>query len=306
MKKILLISAAAVALMVGCTEGEPGSRGNAGAVKFSNLNDKVTRAANATNSNYKVYADWSGGTAGWYIDDTVDGTTNLALNGPYYWPIGGSTEFYSWAPATVTATGVFPALSIAYAVPAAADEDFTIATPLTGLTSGTAAFQFAHKLSQITVAIDLTQALKDAGYTIVTTGVTATLGVNSTGGTIDPTAASPVWTAPNATAASYTGALTYMIMPQTSTGCTIAPVGNVVISLNGNQVYNAGLLSYTILAGDITAPTLDQFVMGTHYTLTLTITSASTGPGGPIFGDPILFSSTLSPWVDANQALPLP
>ena len=51
----------------------------------------------------------------------------------------------------VTATATYPSLSIAYIVPAAANQDLTIAAPKTGLSSGTVAFEFAHMLSKMCI-----------------------------------------------------------------------------------------------------------------------------------------------------------
>ena len=152
MKKIFTMVATAI-ILASCSQAEleETSVGQK-EIKFSNLNDKVTRAANDNNSNYKVYAVWSGATnSNWFINDVVDGTTNLPQNGPYYWPTTGTVDFYSWAPETVTATGTYPALSIAYTVPTNAAEDFTIANPKTGLSASTVAFEFAHKLAKISV-----------------------------------------------------------------------------------------------------------------------------------------------------------
>lgn len=67
------------------------------------------------------------------------------------------------------------------------------------MSAGTVAFEFAHKLAKISVTASLSQDLITAGYTLTTTGITADLGVQSTGGTIDPKTADAAWTAPNAT-----------------------------------------------------------------------------------------------------------
>ncbi len=85
----------------------------------------------------------------------------------------------------------YPALSIAYEVPANANKDFTIAAPQLGLTSGTVGLAFSHMLAKITVTAQLHDDLSDAGYQLSTTGLTASLDVQSTGGTIDPTATTP-------------------------------------------------------------------------------------------------------------------
>lgn len=292
MKKIFIFAATAM-FLAGCsqTELEQTSVGQK-QIGFSNLNDKVTsRAANDAGANYKVYAAWTGGST-WFINDEVNGSTNVPLNGPYYWPATGTIDFYAYAPATVTATGSYPNLSIAYTVPTAANEDFTIAAPRTGLASGTVAFEFAHMLSKISVKATLHQDLIDAGYVLSTTGLAATLDVQSTGGTIVPTT-TPAWTSPNATAASYTGAASYMIMPQSAVGCAVQVTGGIVITKNGDEIYSGSLSKYTIVAGNVTG---NNFVMGKHYMLNLTISDTSTGGGGEDIFNIITFSSDLADW----------
>lgn len=307
MKKILMIAAFAIAL-ASCSKKETENFDLPKGIRFSNLNDKVTRAANDANANYQVYANWSSGTV-WYINDVVNGTTNLAQTGPHYWPTTGTVDFYAWAPASsssIVATTTYPSLSIAYTVPTDADEDFTIAAPVTGLSSGTVAFQFAHMLSKITVSADLTQELKDAGYSLTFTGGAATLSVNSTGGTIDPTAATPAWTSPNSTTTAYSGALSYMVLPQTSTGCKVKITGGITITKGGNTVFTGGLSEYTIASNDITGNTFEK---GKQYQLILVISDASTGgEGGNIFGDAITFTAQTTPWetVTPDPTLPQP
>lgn len=307
MKKILMIAAFAIAL-ASCSKTETQNPDTPKGIRFTNLNDKVvTRAANDANANYQVYAKWSGGT-GWYINDVVNGTTNLATGGVHYWPSTGTVDFYSWAPATsssIVATTTYPNLSIAYTVPANADEDFTIAAPVTGLSSGTVAFQFAHQLSKITVSADLTQDLKDAGYSLTFTGGAANLVVNANGGTIDPAATTPAWIA-NTTAATYSGALSYMILPQTSTGCKVQVTGGITITKGGSTVFTGGLSEYTIAANDIVG---NQFLPGKQYQLSLVISDTSTeGGGGNIFGDAITFTAATTPWdtVTPDPTLPQP
>lgn len=305
MKKIFIMVAAVMAL-ASCSQTEldltPVGQKE---IKFSNLNDKVTtRAANDAEDNYKVYAAWSGGTD-WYINDIVDGTgvnVNKPQGGPYYWPATGTVDFYSWAPATVTATGTYPALSIAYTVPANAAQDFTIAAPKTGLSAGTVAFEFAHMLSKISVKATLHQDLIDAGYILTTTGLTASLDVQSTGGTIVPTTTPFAWTSPNTTAATYTGAASYMIMPQSSIGCAVQVTAGIVITKNDVEIYSGNLSKYTISAGNVTG---DNFGMGKHYMLNLTIADTSTGGGGENIFNIITFSANVADW-DTPEGTDIP
>ena len=263
-------------------------------IKFSNLNDKVnSRAANDESADYQVYADWNGSSTEWFIDAVVNGTSNSPSGGPYHWPNSGTVDFYSWAPSSVTATATYPSLSIAYTVPAAANQDFTIAAPRTGLSSGTVAFEFAHMLSKISVTASLSQALLDAGYTLSTTGLAAKLDVQSTGGTVDPKTTPAAWTSPNTTTASYTGAASYMIMPQSSVGCAVQITGGITITKNGAEIYSGDLNKYEIVSGNVSN---DQFAMGKHYMLNLTISDTSTGGGGEDIFNIINFTANVADW----------
>ena len=263
-------------------------------IKFSNLNDKVnSRAANDASADYQVYADWNGSSTEWFIDAVVNGTSNSPSGGPYHWPNSGTVDFYSWAPSSVTATATYPSLSLAYTVPAAANQDFTIAAPKTGLSSGTVAFQFAHMLSKISVTASLSQALLDAGYTLSTTGLAAKLDVQSTGGTVAPKITPAAWTSPNTTTASYTGAASYMVMPQSSAGCAVQITGGITITKNGAEIYSGDLNKYEIVSGNVSN---DQFAMGKHYMLNLTISDTSTGGGGEDIFNIINFTANVADW----------
>ena len=308
MKKVLF-TAAVIATLAGCSNSEIDSVVNEKEINFTNLNDKMTRAANDAGSNYKVYAKTSGGTA-WFIDDelygTKEGTENTPKNGPYYWPTtaGTTVDFYAWAPATVAATGTYPALSIAYTVPSAANEDFTIAAPLTGKASGsgTVAFKFAHMLSKVSVTAELATDMKTAGYSIDLTNAKAVLGVLNSGGSIEPTASPATWTL-NGAAASYNTGTSYMIMPQSSTGCSVQLKG-VVIKKGAATIFSGDLKSYPIVAGNITG---DKFEKSSHYKLKLTVGSSSTDGSGNVIFNEITFSSDLSAgWTDANSSLTQP
>lgn len=294
MKKIFIMAATAMVL-ASCSDVElENTRTGQKEIEFSNLNDKVnTRAANDGNDDYQVYADWSGVTTNWFIKDQVNGTSNLPAGGPYYWPANGTVDFYAWAPASVTASDTYSNLSIAYTVPAAANQDFTIAAPKTGLSSGNVAFEFSHMLTKVSITATLHQDLSDAGYVLNTTGLAAKLNVLSTGGTINPKSATLAWASPNTTAASYTGATSYLIMPQSSVGCEVQITGGIVITKNGTEIYSGSLNEYTIATGNVTG---NQFVMGKHYMLNLTISDASTGGGGENIFSAITFSSTVANW----------
>lgn len=293
MKKIFIVAVAAMAF-ASCSQNEfeNTSVGNR-EISFSNLNDKVTlRSANDASDNYQVYADWSGSSTEWFINAAINGTTNQAPT-TYFWPASGTVDFYSWAPSTVAATGAYPALSIAYTVPAAANQDFTVAAPQLAKSSGTVAFEFAHMLSKVSVTASLHQDLLDAGYVLTTTGLTADLSVQSTGGTVDPKTTPAAWTSPNATAATYTGAASYMIMPQSSVGCKVQVKSGITITKNGTTIYTGDLSEYAIVSGNVTG---DKFAEGKHYMLNLTIGDTSTGGGGEDIFNIITFSANVADW----------
>lgn len=304
MKKIIFMAATAIAF-AGCSQTEldenfVGQK----EIKFSNLNDKInSRAANDAKDNYVVYAAWSGGDTSWFINgDEVNGT-NDTPTGTYHWPATGSIDFYAWAPATVMTTASYPNLTINYTVPTAANQDFTIAAPRTGQTSttnsGVVSLEFAHMLSKVSVTAVLNQDLLDAGYALNTDGLIADLGVALNAGTINPKDGTPAWSAPNGTATKYSSAASYMIMPQSSVDCTVRIRGGIKITKNGAEIYDGDLSTYTIETDDITG---NQFEMGKHYMLILTISDKSTGGGGtdpenpnPIFNI-IEFNSDIAPW----------
>lgn len=301
MKKIFMTVAAIVAL-TGCSKQEIIDSMNSNAIQFANLNDKFTRSANDANSNYQVYAKWTGGTSAWFINDVVGGIDNEAQNGPYYWPTAGTVDFYSWAPSTVAAaTSTYPNLSINYTVPAAANEDFTIASPIenaTKATIGVINFQFSHVLSKIMISVDLTNELKDAGYSVSFTGG-ATLKVGATTATINPMSIPFTWTSLSGGVATYagnavTGNAPFIIMPQNAIGCEIQVLNGVSITKGSLPVYNGGLSKYTVVADNIPN---DRFSQGNVYAVKLIISELSTNPGGEnIFGDKIIFDADVTPW----------
>lgn len=302
MKKQIIMVATLATLLASCSNNEVyevvNTSGRNNPISFTNLNDKVSRAANDVESDYQVYAKLStDGQTAWFIDEDItgkgEGKDKPSSGNTYYWPSEGTVTFYSWAPSTITPTAesAFPALLINYTVPSDANEDFTVAAPITQ-SIGTVNFKFSHMLSKISVSAAVSDALTTAGYSIDFTS--ATLVVNSNGGALDPTAATPAWTTPNtnATSATYSGAKTYMIIPQTSTACTVQLKG-VTIKKGDVTVFSGKDMSiYTIAADDVTG---NEFSKGTHYNLKLTVKDTSTdSDGNPIFGGEIKFSAELA------------
>lgn len=314
MKKILFLMTV-VGAIVSCTNNEVDEVSPVlqdESIGFSTLRDKpVSRDANDTKSNFQVYANIVGGEY-WYIDDVFASQPTSTEVGEsttdkiYYWPGSEKLNFYAFAPnetalgtSVVTATaGATPSVSIQYVAPAAGNQDFTIATPVTqdGTTNRNVALNFKHMLSKIVFKVQLSSAMLNSGYSL-NTDYTTTLNVASTGATINATSATPTWSSANTTAISYTGANTYMFMPQASTGCSI-DVKNVKISITTDKetyvVFSGDLQHFPFASGTIPD---NAFGMGKIYNATITITAAShDSDGNPIFNGPITFTSSVADW----------
>ena len=286
MKKILM-AAAAVAALASCKQNAATDVASGGqAIEFRNLNDRVGRSANAAGDDYKVYAKSSSTTAGWYLTDVFDNSNASTTTATHYWPATGSTmSFYAFAPAAsanAAVTDTYPGISITYTVPSAADEDFTVAAPIDRTVqesvNAVVGFQFGHMLSKITVEAVLDDT-DFPGHTVTFTS--ARLRVLSNGATVDPTAAVPAWTSPNATAATYRGAKTYMVMPQAATDCKVQLAGVVIKTQGGGVLFSGDLATYKIQMADITG----GFGKNRHYKLTFTIDKNVSGiPNGTTEG----------------------
>lgn len=296
MKKILL-SIAIVAALASCSKNESEVVStSASQIQFTSLNDKVTRSANDALSDYKVYAKSTlAGETAWFMDETLTDANTFSSGLKYYYPASPATvSFYAYAPATIVpAISTYGNLSINYAVPSSGKEDFTVATPVTGKSSGQVALSFKHMLSKISVTATLHQDLLDAGYTIDLTSATATVVVAKNQDTVDATAANPALASIAGSSATYSGSNGYMVVPQTSTGTTIQLL-NVTINKGGATIFTGNLKTYTIAAGNVAG---DAFEAGSHYLLTLGITNLSKDGGDdPIFGDEITFDATPVDW----------
>lgn len=345
MKKNFLFVAAFAAVLASCSQNEVDQNALAQKqITFSNLNDRATRAtagyhdgANDNGDDYKVYASSSLDGAKWYIEDTVwgqkdgDEKKNKAKNGPYYWLNGVTFDFYAYAPASLTATkGSGFSLSLNYKVPATADQDFTVATPVKAANeaTGTVNLQFHHMLSKVTVSADLSNALKTAGYTLEA-GYTANVTLPLDKGSIIYDASSVVknngeglWVA-NSKAntngvdktTTYTGKTAYMVMPQAYNACDIQLKG-IVIKKNGVQIFplnsKSGDLKILSLK-DLTIANNDGkdfFQAGKNYNLAFTINNLSKDgekedgkDGDKIFGGEITFNAEVADW--ANVTVPV-
>ncbi len=358
MKK-MIFSLAAVGLLASCSQNEiQEMTEKSNEIKFSTLNDKVTRAANDTNDPYQVFAKLSNGEVTgdyWFMNETlIPGTANSGTNSDgfnnytsrdqiqsgnkFYWPAnnGWILNFYGFAPAHVYSMLVedkeYKSLNINYTVPTAtekgdAQEDFTIAIPQsftdkTKPSGNNVHFQFKHMLSKVTISVDLTKALKDAGYS-VSYGAenihTPSLTVLMVNGTINAMDDTPTWENLTDVAGegydsyndlreplnewtTYTGNSNYLILPQSSPHTSISLP--VVIKKNGVIVFE-GDVTYTIKPDDMAS---NEFLPGKNYGMNITINGESTtGPDGkPIFGHEIIFSSEVANWDEVTIEKPQP
>ncbi|MFR9620897.1 MAG: fimbrillin family protein [Rikenellaceae bacterium] len=262
------------------------------AIGFSTLNNRVTKSANDDAADYMVYALVNGTSDAWYIaGETVDDENSLTSGKVYYWPSAGSLDFYAYAPAesdnlipNVTAAS---SIELTYTVPSTANEDFTIATPVTAATynstvDGEVDFTFSHVLTKITINIQLSDKLFEDGYTFDLTS--ATFNAANEGLVIDPMAdnsatltvsTETAGTTPyayelKATKADDTveGAQELLIAPNVGTeteACSIDLSGLIVYNENGVAAYTAAA------AVQYSFETTQAFAAGSSYAITITV-----------------------------------
>ena len=299
-------------------------------IGFSTIRDKTTtRFANDGKDNYEVYAIIAGSTS-WYFNTTVTPNTSGTagaldqMAGTYYWPQSKTVDFFAFCPiptadnVVVGTTTPGTAIPITYTLPTGAQQDFTIATKATGTaaangTSGVP-LSFSHMLSKINiVSVELASTITNY---VIETGYSATLSVPVISGTIDAaTAASSTtnpWTVTTpTTSTSYTGALSYMIMPQPSYNGTLVQlqITGVVIKTVGGADFFSGVLK-PIVFDATTITDGAAFEAGKQYNITVTITDESDGgtitdPDNPIFNNIIQVSSDVVSWTDPAVDVPI-
>lgn len=278
--------------------GDPGVGGRM--IGFSTLSIDKTRAANEMFSNYGVFAQKSGSDGEWYMDHVQVNGLNNSYSPEKYWPTG-SLSFYAYAPynsanaAIITSTvGHLP---VTYSVPGSdaapglANEDFTIAIPLTAKTQadGAMAFAFQHMLAKITVNATLGSGL--TGYSLDLSQSTVVLKVAENRRSTRLTDLMPAWDpafAVGSTPATYRANFTqnatsiipptFQIIPQLAYNPgAVDPaqksrasihVKNVGIKYQQQTSLNGDLALYQIAENDITN---NQFATGKHYTITLQV-----------------------------------
>lgn len=309
MKKLMIGFAACALLITSCSQNEINEESEDKVIGFGTLNDRLVKAANDSSQDYGVYAVRSNATSVWFMNNTeVDGVDNT-YSPLQYWPTNATVNFYAYAPylGGVNINSSTPgSLPLTYTVPANANEDFTITEPIVEASQPSdeatpITFEFSHMLSKMTVAVDLDQDLKDAGYTIEFTS--ATLSVNKNSGTTDLVTKANL--TPTGNAATYTNAKTYMFIPQNSIGTAIQLMG-VTIKHNGISYWSGNMKNYVIVSGNLSA---DKFNANTHYAVKFTVDSDSEDDNDdprPVFGNAIKFASSIASWDNANVPLVQP
>ena len=314
MERRIFLLISLIALLTGCSNNESDfdTRFQEKEISFNTLRDKViAKAANDSNNNYYVYAYITGHT-NWYFDTSVDASTGETT---YYWPQSGTVNFYSFCPVptadniVVGTTDPGTSIPITYTVPATADQDFTICTPVLNQAAILTAvpLSFNHMLSKIYVQLVLDSELSSM-YTLKDTWE-CDLFVLYTSGTTDAitgraTSDSTGWTLPTTAPdalTTYTNDSTFIIMPQPVIN-TNTPLGlqitNVTIETSNGDTYFVGPLEKVEFTSENIS--VNDFGAGKQYNLVLTITESSHGGTGntSIFNGKITFSSSVASWTD--------
>lgn len=284
----------------------------------------TSRAANDNGHPYSVYGIIEGSNE-WYVQTEVfiskAGLDSVSPDSVYYWPGTDSITFYSFSPNQDAAMQVQdfssnpPKLTITYE-PQGDGNDFTIATPnkqgrLADGTNPKVPLVFKHMLAAIQISIEVSPELHTAGYSLNNNvynapegdGYTAILQVPYSIGTINAVDSNPTWSNVSGPAKKFTNNITYYVIPQTintteSDTCT-TQFSNIWLYRNDIVVFDNLLMQYTLKDNDIPD---NEFKMGYMYRLNFTFTTDSHQVGGdPIFGDEIIFGSTVEPWSDGGN-----
>lgn len=273
------------------------------AITFTNLNDRISsRAANDTGGDYGIYAYQNGGdpaATAWFMDNQQVNGANNNYSPLKYWPATGNLDFYAYAPynssgldlSSVVWSASTPVLDVTYTVPADAAEDFTIAAPELGTSSGQVQLLFSHMLSKLDFSAQLADDLSNDGFLLTLNYVK--LKVQSDKGKISLDKPADGWSGLSNTA-TYTGANNYMIMPQPALDTEITL--NVSITHNGaDYLIGKDLKAYVLQAGD-----LANFVKGTQYLFKVTIGDTTTDDNDNLVFNVISFNAIQSPWATGS------
>ncbi len=325
--KRFLLSVAILAVAASCSKSEVTNLPQTNQIGFSTLNDRVvSKAANDSQSDYSVFAVNSKATTAWAINDYVTSATSTTpadktaaaapAGGPYYWPLDDAKmSFYAYAPdASANVTEVLTdatSIALTYTVPAAANEDFTVATPVLDQTSitnaGVVDFTFKHMLAKVTVKVILDETTmknyqisdgsvagytSDKPFTATFTPIGDTFTVDAINGTAATTSTESTGMA------AYSAAQTYMIAPQAFAGCKLQINGITVRNKNTGLPFfatDAYDLKELVLDGTETGSTDVQFEAGKNYTFTVKISGD--------LATEITFTAATTNWTTADGTL---
>ncbi len=343
MKK-LLFSVAILAVAASCSKSEVVDMPQTSQIGFTTLNDRViSKAANDGDDAFRVFAQ-KGDASAWFIEDYVDysdsATAIAPVGGPYYWPTDGSSmKFYAYAPYTTSGCNVAEgtpatdAITLTYTVPADAQEDFTVAAPITYTdedaypASGAVEFTFSHMLSKVTVYVRLkgegegaegTDTDFAANYYVsdddstVTGALDAPFTATFVPKTYDMVVADGIagkYTSSAAStslsSASYDEYTSYYIAPQPFAGCTLQINGLTVRdAITHSPIFNGDMSILTLTGKELNADGVDTttsaFEAGKHYVFTVTVSGSSTEEDG----DPLVeitFKAENVEWTEAGD-----
>ena len=295
-------------------------------IEFRSLRDKIlTRNASDNGHPYSVYS-FIDGDANWYMEALkVSNDDVIANNEVFYWPRYDTLSFFAYCPIgdgsiTDIQTTVNPPSITMYYEPLGQGTDFTIATSvkqarIKGVDNVTVPLAFKHKLAKIDVTITLSRALVNSNYVLNkgTSGSVpegndsvywASIRLPINKGYIDVATANPEWTLTDNTPVTFDRNRTFLVLPQTynatSDSCVIQ-FKNIIISRNDVIVFRDTLLPYKLKTSDIPDST---FLMGKHYIINFTLgVTAEDEDGNPIFGDAMLFGSSVADWDSISSSL---
>lgn len=332
MKKILL-SVAVLATLASCSQNEVVDLPQSNEIGFRTLNDRVVSKNandNETPVDFRVFAQKVGSEAWSFVDYVTDGATTATApaGGPYYWPTDGSTmKFYGYAPYedgnTVTESAATAGtVNLAYIVPAGAQEDFTVATPVESIPDAetkeyadtNVAFTFNHMLSKVSVKVELEDEFGDKNFISVNEKTepnpatayndndaefTATFTALKNAIAVDATASDPAPAAATVdanTSLAYSGVQSYYIAPQAFKDCKLQ-INGITIRDNATKsvMLSGDLKELTLTGAEIEGKTDVEFEAGVHYIFTITISGES------IDAPEITFTANTAEWgADVN------
>ena len=291
-------------------------------IKFRSLRDKIlTRVASDNGHPYSVYS-FIDGDENWYMEDLeVSNSDVIANNQVFYWPRYDTLSFFAYCPLGDGSikdiqTTVNPPSITMYYEPLGEGTDFTIATSVKqarerDVDNVNVVLSFKHKLAKIDLTINLSDTLVQSNYLLNegTSGSVedgndsvywASIRMPFNRGLIDVATAVPEWTLTDNTPATFDRNRTFLVLPQSfneSSDSCVIQFKNIIVTRNDIVVFQDSLLPYKLKTADIPD---SAFIMGNHYIINFTLNPTSKDEdGNPIFGEAMLFGSSVSNWGDS-------